>query len=404
MIFIATGMALAACLTTALAAPTQASAPLPNFSLVAEYRDRSFFDGFTAFTGADPTGGRVRYVGLEEAAQKNYTGFHDNKSTKSINAYIGVDHTSVTPYRDSVRLSSKHTFDVGSIVVMDVVHMPSAFGAWPALWLLGDNPGGRWPDTNGGEIDILEVVHNGDVNAMTMHTGPGCTVDKNAAHLFQGQLQDPNCNAGSPQPGTTGCSVQATNQASSRGVTLATAGAPFNQQEGGVYVTVWMESGVSVYLFKREALPSGLYNGNPMPELWLTKPLAHFSGPGCDYGTTFNAMRIVTDTTFCGDWAGKVWDAFGGPAATGSATCEAYVQNNPGAFKDAYFEIKSIQVYGRNGKMPALKAASKREEFAFADIDLAERYRDSANVSMANGTYLGQHGHGHGHGTHSHFH
>ncbi|KAK4960506.1 hypothetical protein LTR10_003402 [Elasticomyces elasticus] len=398
-------LALVASISTALAAHTN-SAPLPQFSLVADYSGKDFFSAFDFFTGEDPTGGAVSYVDAETAAQKRYTGFVDNKVTGSTNAYIGVDYTSVTPKRESVRLSSKHTYEVGSIVTIDVYHMPSAFGAWPALWMLGDIPGGTWPDTNGGEIDILEVVHNSSTNAMTLHTGPGCTVN-NAAHLFQGQLQDPNCNAGDPQPGTTGCSVQAVNQAHTRGATLATAGAPFNQQMGGVYVLVWMKSGISVYLLNRESLPADLIAGNPMPETWhKTMPLAKFSGQGCDWAKTFSNMRIVTDTTFCGQWSGKqeVWESFGGPAATGSSTCADYVQNNPAAFKDAYFEIASIKVFGRNGKMPAIKTASKRDANDVADMDTAERHNRNNNTSVAETKHIGHHGHRHGllKNTHSH--
>ncbi|KAK5690371.1 hypothetical protein LTR97_012239 [Elasticomyces elasticus] len=394
-------LALVASIPTALAAPTD-SAPLPNFSLVAEYSGKDFFSGFDFFTDDDPTHGSVRYVSEAEAAQKKYTGFIDNKATNSINAYIGVDHTSVTPKRDSVRLSSKDKFEVGTIVVMDVVHTPSAFGSWYALWMLGDVPGTVWP--NAGEIDILEAVHNSSTNAMTLHTQPGCSVN-NDASMFQGQLQDQNCNAGNPQPATTGCSVQAVNQAKTRDRTLATAGEPFNQQNGGVYVTVWMKSGIWVYLFAREALPADLMAGSPIPKRWTTKPLAAFQG-SCDWSNTFSNMRIVIDQTFCGDWAGKpeIWASFGGPAATGSATCEEYVANHPEAFQQANFEISYIKVYGRNGKMPAIKTVSRRDANDFADMDTAERHNCTNSTSVAETKHVGHHGHGHGllKNTHSH--
>ncbi|KAK1066779.1 hypothetical protein LTR33_011514 [Friedmanniomyces endolithicus] len=349
---------IATLFSTAFAAPTSTSSPLPAFSLVADYSGPTFFDGFTTFTGGDPTNGNVAYVSMQEAAAKKYVGFIDNQITKSTNAYIGVDYTSITAKRESVRLSSKATFDVGTIVVMDVVHVPSAFGSWPALWMLGDIPGGTWPGTNGGEIDIFEVVHTSPTNAMTMHTGPGCSVD-NATAIFQGQLQDSNCNAGDTTPGTTGCSVQAVHQAKTRGMTLATAGEAFNKQNGGVYVTAWMKSGVSVYLFDRSALPADLVAGHPTPHTWLTAPLASFSGSGCNYGTALSTMRITTDQTFCGDWAGKVWSSSGAAAATGTATCAEYVQNNPGAFKDAYFEIAGIKVFSGNGERSAVAALIK---------------------------------------------
>ncbi|KAK3109286.1 hypothetical protein LTR53_017620 [Teratosphaeriaceae sp. CCFEE 6253] len=337
------------------ASATSTSPPPPQFSLVADYSGKTFFDGFTAFTDADPTNGMVTYVDMATAAEKRYIGFVQNGITESLNAYIGVDYTSVTAKRDSVRLTSKATFDVGTIVVMDVFHAPSAFGSWPALWLLGDVSGGVWPYSNGAEIDVLEFVHNSSVNAVTLHTGPGCTV-QNTRNLFQGELQDPNCNAGTPLPGTTGCSIQATHQAVSRGRTLATAGEPFNAQHGGVYVTVWTADGISAYLFSRSALPGDLMAGTPDPTRWTTQPLAHFDG-GCDFANEFSTMRIITDQTFCGDWAGKaeIWESSGAQAATGTATCEEYVMNNPAAFRHANFEIASIRVFSNNGKMPLVE-------------------------------------------------
>jgi hypothetical protein len=70
--------------------------------------------------------------------------------------YIGVDYQTVLNPgggvgRDSVRISSKQTWGTGSLVVVDLAHVPGGqCGTWPAMWMLGPN----WP--YGGEIDIIE--------------------------------------------------------------------------------------------------------------------------------------------------------------------------------------------------------------------------------------------------------
>jgi len=65
---------------------------------------------------------------------------------------------------------------------------------------------------------------------------------------------------------------------------------------------------------------------------------------GCDIDSFFNNNQIVFDTTFCGDWAGNVWnsDPVCGPKAP---TCQSFVQNNPSEFADAYWTVNSLKVY-----------------------------------------------------------
>eukprot|EP01110_Echinostelium_bisporum_P010848 TRINITY_DN441_c0_g2_i1.p2 TRINITY_DN441_c0_g2~~TRINITY_DN441_c0_g2_i1.p2 ORF type:complete len:54 (-),score=14.96 TRINITY_DN441_c0_g2_i1:34-195(-) len=52
-------------------------------------------------------------------------------------------------------------------------------------------------------------------------------------------------------------------------------------------------------------------------------------------------MGMVFDLTFCGDCAGS---AFGGQCP-GMGDCQDFVQNNPTAFKQAYWWVKSVLVY-----------------------------------------------------------
>jgi hypothetical protein len=55
--------------------------------------------------------------------------------------------------------------------------------------------------------------------------------------------------------------------------------------------------------------------------------------------TYFLLSRDLT-YRFCGDWAGNVF------AQTGcSGSCTDYVANNPSAYANAYFGVKSLNVY-----------------------------------------------------------
>lgn len=195
-----------------------------------------------------------------------------------------------------------------------------------------------WPSS--GESDILEYVHTGDANAMTLHTAPNFSVD-NSTTAFQGSLVDSNCNAGNAG---TGCSVSMAN--STTNSSLATAGDAFNAQGGGVYVHDWTSEGITVWLFPRDNLPADLVAGHPDSSTWTQKPLAKFTGKG-DFGTTFKNMQLIINIDFCGDWAGKaaVWASSGAAKATGAETCAEYVGANPEAYKEAYFEIGSIDFY-----------------------------------------------------------
>lgn len=55
--------------------------------------------------------------------------------------------------------------------------------------------------------------------------------------------------------------------------------------------------------------------------------------------------RILTnDSSFCGDWAGSIF-ADECLAQTGYSSCASYVAENPSAFSDAYWALRSIKVY-----------------------------------------------------------
>ncbi|THH13545.1 hypothetical protein EW146_g6682 [Bondarzewia mesenterica] len=69
-------------------------------------------------------------------------------------------------------------------------------------------------------------------------------------------------------------------------------------------------------------------------------PDAYFPNTDCNFSTHFGPHNIIINLTFCGDWAGNAYSSSGCPS-----TCVDYVNNNPSAFTNAYFEFSWIKVY-----------------------------------------------------------
>ncbi|OCK80932.1 glycoside hydrolase family 16 protein [Lepidopterella palustris CBS 459.81] len=300
----------------------------------------NFFDKFDFFTSSDPTNGFVSYVDQSTAQSRGLI------STSS-GIYMGVDHTNVTPNgRPSVRLTSKKSYNAG-LVILDLAHMPAGCGTWPAFWMVGPN----WP--NSGEIDIIEGVNEQTTNAMTLHTGAGCSITNTGG--FSGSITTSNCDVNAAGQFTNaGCQIMesATNS----------FGAGFNSNNGGVYATMWTSSAISIYFFPRGSIPSDITSGSPDPSGWGT-PAAVFMG-SCDIANTFKNQQIVFDTTFCGDWAGNVWTS--GSCASKAATCNAFVENNPSAFANAYWSINSLKVYQSSSTSTSQNIAASSKQISSA--------------------------------------
>lgn len=154
-----------------------------------------------------------------------------------------------------------------------------------------------------------------------MHTSDGCSLGGNS------------CLA------NKGCSLNATDSSS--------YGDGLNNAGGGVYATEWTSDHINIWFWPKGQAPSDATGANPNPTAW-GNPTANFQGgSGCDIDNHFNNMQLVFDTTFCGDWAGQ--SAVFGADSQCSGTCQNYVQNNPQAFKDAYWSINGLKVYSSDG-------------------------------------------------------
>ncbi|OAL28501.1 hypothetical protein AYO20_09449 [Fonsecaea nubica] len=304
-----------------------ASAASAAYVLEDDYTSSSFANMFDFFTGNDPTNGYVNYISYDQAQSSGLYKIDNGR------VYMGVDSTNVASGRgrDSIRISTKKSYNHG-LVILDLAHMPAgACGTWPAFWMLGPD----WP--NNGEVDIIEGVNSQSSNNMAMHTDAGCTITNTGA--FSGTLETDDCDTAAPdQPSNAGCSMRSQDTNS--------YGNGFNSNGGGVYATEWTSEAISIWFFPRNAIPSDITSGNPDPSGWGL-PQGQFTG-GCDIDDKVKNQQLVFDVTFCGDWAGQVWstDAVCSPKA---ATCQDYVQNNPSAFQDTYWLIDSLRVYTDNG-------------------------------------------------------
>ncbi|KAH9902015.1 glycoside hydrolase family 16 protein [Xylariomycetidae sp. FL2044] len=288
------------------------------------YDQTNFFQGFEFFSGEDPTHGFVQYHSAVQANSTSLAGYANNA------VYLGIDSSTMNPAtgRGSVRVNSKKTYTKG-LIIADIAHQPSSqCGTWPAFWTFGQD----WPSN--GEIDVIEGVNLATNTTYTLHTSAGCS-------FSQG-----NCNEGD---GSTGCGIPSQD--------TKTFGDDFNAMGGGVFAVEWTSQAINIFFFPRTALPDDIASGNPDPRTW-GNPATSFSGPDCDIDQHFNDHQIVFDTTFCGDWAGKIWTS-DPVCSTKAATCQEYVANNPDVFKNSYWLINSVKIFSEGG------AANKRSTRQF---------------------------------------
>lgn len=177
---------------------------------------------------------------------------------------------------------------------------------------------------------------------MTLHTRDGCSISNNGA--YSGQLRTPNCDVNAPGQFTNeGCKIAANDGRS--------YGRGFNANGGGIYATEWTSDFIKIWFFPRDSIPADLAANDPNPDLW-GKPNAIFEG-GCNIDEHFRDHNIIFDITFCGDWAGNVWGQ-DGQCSGRAPSCQAFVQNNPGEFGDAFWQVNSLRVYTE----PRLKTRS----------------------------------------------
>ncbi|KAF2647776.1 glycoside hydrolase family 16 protein [Lophiostoma macrostomum CBS 122681] len=292
------------------------------------YQGKSFLNGFDCFTAADPTHGFVEYLDQSAATKKDMLKMIGNDN------YIGVYHkTSLAVSngvgRSSARIESKQLYTQGLFVV-DLKHMPAgARGTWSAFWSLSS---GTWP-TNG-EIDIIDGVSQNTANKMVLHTDTDCKVEgkdqTGAQTLYDCALDSAS--------GASGCDVNV--------VETNTYGTSFNNNDDGVYALEWIEDFIKTWFVPRGRIPTSITADKPDTSTFGT-PNANFQG-ACVIDKKFIDHRFIFDATFCGDWAGNVYDQSGCPAHASLSSydsCRKLVAGNPSAFEDTSWQISYFKTY-----------------------------------------------------------
>ncbi|CAO3614318.1 unnamed protein product [Mucor hiemalis] len=105
----------------------------------------------------------------------------------------------------------------------------------------------------------------------------------------------------------------------------------------------WQDaSGIQSWFFPRSDIPKDIRSGKPAPSTWSKPNAEMLFNTGCST-RYFSDLRIIINLTFCGRWAGSAqsWSRTG----IKDTSCASFVQNNPSAFDEAYWDINSIKVY-----------------------------------------------------------
>ena len=96
------------------------------------------------------------------------------------------------------------------------------------------------------------------------------------------------------------------------------------------------------WFWSNGSVPEDITAGIPYPSAWGT-PSASYAGEDNDSDAHFQELQVIINTSFCGDWAGSVWSGTT-TCSSLATTCRDCVANNPQAFQDAYWLIRSLNV------------------------------------------------------------
>ncbi|TIC48412.1 protein phosphatase 2A regulatory B subunit [Wallemia mellicola] len=309
-------------------------------SLAFAYEGNNFFDGWVYNYSAtdNTTQGNVHYLDKPNAELQNLTFINEDG-----NAIIRVDNFtdgSEDPDfgRNSVKLVSKDSYDIGSLIVFDADHLPYGDSVWGAFWSLNDET----KQDDEGEIDIFEGVNSQLTNRVALHTREGCTQANSTDNPFTGQVISTNCDY--KANGNQGCSIQSKDENS--------YGEKFSDNGGGVFAMLWNHDGIQFWFFDRDEVPDSITEGQADPTRDFGEPLGYYSSEGCNMTEYFKTQKLVINITLCGLWAGEEYNK-----ENDTRMCTDLVKD-PENYNDAYFSIKSVKVY----KMEAQNVGASSEK------------------------------------------
>lgn len=296
-----------------------------------EYAGSTFFDKWDYYGFVDnTTWGNVTYQDRANATSKGLTSIN-----AAGNAIIKVDNTTslvaapagTVVNRDSIRITSQDSYPLGTLILLDALHIPYGCSVWPSFWTLGLQS--TWPGS--GEIDIVEAINGMTRNQIALHTPQGCNQATTATQLQSGTTANTNC----AEP--RGCIVMENKQAS--------FGAAFGEGGGGVYAMSMEREGVYVWFWSRADIPSSISTATSSSTMDTTSwglPTAAYPASGCNITQYFPPQNLVLLTTLCGAWAGV--------PSIYSSTCPGtcFADNVLGSgtnYANAYWEIRYIRTY-----------------------------------------------------------
>ncbi|KAF9004223.1 concanavalin A-like lectin/glucanase domain-containing protein [Cyathus striatus] len=303
-----------------------------------EYAGSTFFDRWDYYGNIDDTTlGNVTYQHRDNATSKGLAFVN-----AAGNAVIKVDNATTIAgpgpgvYRDSIRITSQDAYAVGSLIIIDALHIPFGCSVWPAFWTLGI--GARWPAA--GEIDIIEAINLMGNNQVAVHTLPGCfPVTPTAPQT--GNILQPDCSSSS------GCVVAETK--------VNSYGIGFGQAGGGVFALQLDATGVFAWFWSRPDIPENIRSADSAStidtSLWGMPSAAH-PASGCNVTQMFGPQQLILLTTLCGVWAG-VPEIYGHTCQTPTGDCVLDNVVGPGTtYDNAYWEIRNIRTYVADGVTP----------------------------------------------------
>ncbi|CAJ1403047.1 unnamed protein product [Effrenium voratum] len=330
--------AMVRCLVTFLLLHGGLAVKIDQYRKVESLMGPDFFNHWSFYTGPDPTHGNVDFVGKDEAWTKKLL------SASADRVLMKADNTTLlsgTDGRGAVRIESLNRYN-GGLFILTLDHVPTACGAWPAFWMFGDDAQHAWP--RWGEFDILESIHMLNYATTTLHTRDNC--DQRAVNEgidFEGQ----GWAVGTQENKAKNCWVKAPqeydNQGCGQKLPMGSFGPDFNRRGGGTFVAEWdpvVNKRLRTWFFPAGTEPE--FGENPDPDLWgVPNSFFTLNERWCT-AAHFKNMRMVFDTTFCGDYAGGSFAAYCGWT---QMQCEDYVRTKPEAFSQAFWSIKRLDVY-----------------------------------------------------------
>lgn len=363
------------------------------YVLIDKQEGKNFFSHYSFYSGSDTEGskGYINYVDKEKAfALRIANVTYEPIETTSTNpdtpdpsptddrnlgrsdtepfVYMSTTPTTAGP-RNSVRLEGLKRYNRG-LFVIDVRHMPSGCGTWPAFWLSDE---ANWPVN--GEIDIIEGVNTQTDTKTALHTTQDCRMDDVPLGVKTGvwdtaqnvpmrngsidtTLREANnCFVYDPHQWLNqGCVAQATGN--------GTLGTPLNERGGGVFVLEWDPANrfIKSWVFSpraevprnlREALRTA-HDGvagkrvAPDPTGW-SLPYAYFpigTGTNCP-ASHFRNMHLIFNMALCGSVAGNRFFLDCPELNKKYGSCNNYIAADTPEMDEVYWKIRGVYVYER---------------------------------------------------------